>query len=134
MGETKLVAIRLKKKCNSNVAELSRRSGMLAIGRQDRVTTLTFASEVILVVEKKAFRSHQSFLLHYWYIFLWWTTSADMAFDNIYAEQNTALACCLNGDVSDNKFYYNMHACHEQQFKAYKDKDEVVVLTMTLFT
>ena len=85
--------------------------------------------------EKKGFLSHQSFFLHYHYVFLWWITSADTAFNNIYVEKNTVLACCLNGDVSDNKYYYTLQAFHEQQFKTYKDEDEVkVILTMTLFT
>lgn len=133
MGETKLVVIRVWKKCNSNVAEPSRRWGTLAISRQDRVTTLTSPLRSSSW-GKKAFLSHQSFPLHYHHIFLWWTTSAATAFDNIYAEKNPVLAC-LNGGVGGNKYYYTLHAFHEQQFKAYEDEDEVnVILTMTLFT
>lgn len=49
--------------------------------------------------------------------------------------RKTVLACCLNGDVSDNKYYYTLQAFHEQQVKSYKDEDEVnFILTMTFFT
>lgn len=103
--------------------------GTLATGCQDRVTMLTFASEVILVVKKrKAFLSTVTTFFSGEQLLLIRPLTTSML-------RKTVLACCLNGDVSDNKYYYTLQAFHEQQVKSYKHEDEVnFILTMTFFT